>query len=203
MSGRALPPVTTVAPCADRVVDVRGDRVELSPGDQRAHVGRVVERRWRGSSPRPGGRSGPRSGRRPGRRRTSAPSTRTAARPTRSRPGRRPRPRGRGRRRAARASGSCRRARARQPISRCGRLCGDRATGPGRAGEADVVGVVDDRAADHRSFAVDDLPDVARQPGLGEQVERRAARSAASASRACARPRCRRAAQGARRRSPS
>ncbi len=51
-----------------------------------------------------------------------------------------------------------------------GGLLGDLAAGPGRAGERDVVGVVDHGRADHRAVADHDLPEVGGQSGLDQQL---------------------------------
>ena len=50
-------------------------------------------------------------------------------------------------------------------------LLGDELAGGGRAGEADVVGALDDRGADDRAGAADDLPDVGGDAGLAHQLD--------------------------------
>ncbi len=52
-----------------------------------------------------------------------------------------------------------------------GGLLGDELAGRGRAGEADVVGALDDRRADDRAGAADDLPDVGGEAGLAHQLD--------------------------------
>ena len=176
MSGRALPPVTTVAPLATASSTCDGHPVAVVDRDQRAELrpevvrrrdlqrlGRrdelvlelVVERRRAGRS----ARCACRSGRCCRRRRTARPA--------------RPRRRSASGEHDHRVLAAELEAAADQVAA--GALADD-AAGRGRAGEHDVVGVVDQRRPDVGALAADDLEQALRQPGLLEQrdaVERR------------------------------
>ena len=58
-----------------------------------------------------------------------------------------------------------------QPISRSAHLPGDDLAGRGRAGEADVVGALDDVGADLAARAGDHLPEVLGEAGVAQQLE--------------------------------
>ena len=78
-----------------------------------------------------------------------------------------------------RTSRSCRRARGETPTSRRAARLGDLPPGRGRAGEADVVGALDDGLPDRRAVAEHDLQHVGRAARPRRAARRPAARSAA------------------------